>query len=329
MDTLLETIKNNYLKEKELNKLLKNNFRKKSYLKNEENINNSNIPRVDTHLNLFHSANDFIDKWSERNGKTMNDYRLYNLLEPLIRFNSSKKIITRGITLPGESWRWEQNMFSAFKNIPNSKFEIIGAENSSSIDKISNFYYFSNKINKRPGSNANTIPYNGNIFNIINGEHNIETLKKNKFVDFIYADMCSYWHYSIVDFCVSIFKNDILKPNGLFFLTIFLVRGSLDTELREQTIEIGQNLNKWIPSNKQFEVFDSNSLCREEKQKSGAMSDKIHFLVKGICAFIYRQAQKNGINLKVYNPNIYYNECTLPDGKIKRNPLASMCFETK
>jgi hypothetical protein len=336
MNTLLEKIQKEYLWEK---------ARKNSLIKYKELIENPKAKITDLEKGVDMSNRhmqpmeqlDFFDlenfalknKWVEKYPKLRNDYRLYNYLEPIIRFNCGKNITTRGITLPGETWRWEINLFNAFKTIKNSRFEIFGAENSSSFESLSYFYHTSSKINSRPGTNAHTIPYNGDIINLINKNHNIDSLHRNKFVDFIYADLCGCWGMNVAELCYSIFRNKILKQkNGLLFLTLFFSRGPSDPDVREQTIHIGNNMDKWVPPQNQFKIFDSNFACREEKQDKGLMSSSIYPLINGICSFIYRQAQKNEVNLKIYDPHIYYSEYLHINGNMNYNPVASLCFIT-
>lgn len=266
----------------------------------------------------FKYNNNFATKWHQKGEKRTIDNFHYSYLAPIVRYNQSIGETTKGITLPSELWIWEQNLAKNFR-YNGSKFYFLGVESSNDLTLKTNFYKTSETLNKLKTSNFKTSCHFGDITELL------PRLRKS--VDFIYADFTGYWARPIINFILTCFNNDsLIKKNGCFFMSVFLLRGSKLRQIREETIELGKIAQSKYPEMNNFDVFDTNSLCRQSKSVDGLMSKEIPYLARGIATFVWRQAQKNGIDLTVHNPNIYYNEHTIKNGTTKRNPMCSFYF---
>ena len=320
---LLDRLKNSYIPKK------KSPQKKAGRILREEN---QDLPGIIDHIYKSSLTYDLPSSWQEnRTEKRIIDQFHYRYLYPLIRYNAKNKITTIGISLPSDGWVWEQELAKNFKKMK-AKFDFIGVEGSSNMDLLKRFLTKSYKLNQGLNNNFKTRCYVGPMSNLLNeinskGSIKLNCLASKRFypVDFIYADFMGYWASPIINIILSIFNGPRkIKKNGYFFMTIYLARGSKDKNIRLDTIEAGRNINREINLGlNNFNIHDSNYMLRD-LQKDSVI--QLYDLIRGIGAFTWKMAYKQGIQLYVHDVQMYYNEYVNESGREVRSPMASFYF---
>jgi hypothetical protein len=289
------------------------------------------LPGITDHIYKTPSTHiELPSSWEDnRTEKRIIDQFHYRYLSPIIRYNVKNKITTTGITLPSDGWVWEQELAKNFKKI-GANFNFIGIEGAKKADILKRFLAKSYKLNHST-YNFKTECYVGIMRELMENINSSRSIKLNCTnerwfypVDFIYADFMGYWAGPSINTILSIFYGPRkIKKGGCFFMSIYLARGSKDKDVRRDTIEIGKNVKKQMDLGlNHFNIHDSNYLLRDSTKKSGELFD----LVRGIGAFTWKMAHKQGIQLLVHDVQIYYNEYVNESGREVRSPMASFYF---